>query len=140
MVDSQKLPLYLILSRKLVPQNKKFLKDLIVQRNGWLPKWRKIARNVRHGCVLRGHLIDTIKNWNKQILICDNPGDSISQLQPLDVCINKTFKNNKTRIRTHGYPCFDHFWETQESDCFKDLWNGYWLRKKCAKWSNKIFL
>lgn len=111
--DGHKLPPYLILNRKLVPKNENFPKDVIIraQKNGWMTgeimeDWAKSVWNKRPGALrnprnmlvmdaFKGHLTDPLKNKlrrnNCDLVII--PGGMTSQLQPLDVSINKPFKD-----------------------------------------------
>lgn len=111
--DGNKLPPYLILNRKTIPKNEVFPKDVVVraQKNGWMTNelmedWVKIIWNKRPGALrnpssilildaFRGHLTDNIKSnlahKNTDLVII--PGGMTSQLQPLDVSINKPFKD-----------------------------------------------
>lgn len=112
LADGSKLPPYLILKRKLVPKNETFPKDVVVraQEKGWMTSdmmgdWQKVVwerrpgalRNPRSMLVLdafRGHTTDSVKNRLQQHN-CDLvviPGGMTSVLQPLDVSINKPFK------------------------------------------------
>lgn len=111
--DGEKLPPYLILNRKTIPKNEKFPLDIVVRCNpkGWMTSdlmvdwinsvWNRrpgATRHLRSMLVLdafKGHLRDDVKDELKK-RSCDLvviPGGMTSQLQPLDVSVNKPFKN-----------------------------------------------
>jgi hypothetical protein len=110
--DGNKLPPFLILKRKNVPKNETFPSGVIVraQEKGWMTQelmleWIKLVWNRRPGFsrnppnmlvldAFKGHLTDSVKKMLKESS-CDLaviPGGLTSQLQPLDVSLNKPFK------------------------------------------------
>lgn len=112
--DGAKLPPYVIFKRKTIPKGVQFPKGLhvAVQENGWMEKnlmidWVKKVWQRRPGGLLRrpsllvldsfrGHLMQEVKDVLKEgktdmALI---PGGLTSVLQPLDVSINKPFKEH----------------------------------------------
>lgn len=113
--DGNKLPPYVILNRKTVPKET-FCDGVIVraQQNAWMTSelmqdWLGCVWERRPGGLLkrdsmlvmdafRGHLSDNIKTRlaNGKCDLVVIPGGMTSQLQPLDVGVNKAFKD---RIR-----------------------------------------
>lgn len=111
--DGKKLPPYLIFKRKTVPKNEVFPKDVIIraQPKGWMTEelmkdWIDVVWNKRPGAMLqpksllvldafKGHTTDPVKNAlkKKKSDIGIIPGGMTSQLQPLDVCLNKPVKD-----------------------------------------------
>lgn len=112
--DGNKLPPYVIFKRKTMPKGLQLPRGILVsvQSKGWMDsehmvKWVKSVWNRRPGALLkrsallvmdsfRGHTTDEVKqlfqeNNTEQIII---PGGLTSILQPLDVCLNKPFKDN----------------------------------------------
>lgn len=111
--DGHKLPPFLILKRKTIPKNEKFPNDVIIRanQNGWMTadlmtEWIRIVWHRRPGGLRRprnmlvldafkGHLTDSVKEElkrsNTDLVII--PGGMTSQLQPLDVSVNKPFKS-----------------------------------------------
>lgn len=111
--DGNKLPPYIILNRKTIPKDK-FPEDVIVraQPKGWMTSelmedWVKVVWNRRPSALrkppnmlvldaFKGHTTDQIKNLlkreNCELVVI--PGGMTSQLQPLDVSINKPFKDH----------------------------------------------
>ncbi|KAK8772200.1 hypothetical protein V5799_024557 [Amblyomma americanum] len=120
MADGQKLPPFLNFERKTLPSGEVFLKNVVVraQENGWMSgalveDWVKTVWQCRAGALLfkqsllvldsyRGHLTDGVKS----VLsiggtdITAIPTGMTSQLQLLDVAINKPFQD---RLRKHYY-------------------------------------
>jgi hypothetical protein len=116
----RKLPPFIILKRKTLPKSEAFPKDVIVraQEKGWMMEermleWLKIVWGRMPRAFLnqpsilvldafKGHLTDTVKNQFRKMKteLVVIPGGMISVLQPMDVSINKPFKD---RLR-HGKP------------------------------------
>lgn len=114
LADGRKLPPYVVFKRKTFPKNVKFPRGIFVrvQEKGWMPEslvldWLKNVWANRPGALLnlrallsldayRGHLTDpvklAIKNTNSDLVTI--PGGMTSQLQVLDVSINKPFKDH----------------------------------------------
>jgi hypothetical protein len=110
--DGRKLPALLILKRKTLPKSEAFPKDVIVraQEKGWMAEelmleWLKIVWSHRPGAflnqpsmlvldALKGHLTDSVKDllhkMKTELVI---PGGMTSVSQPMDVSINKPFKD-----------------------------------------------
>lgn len=110
--DGRKLPPYVILKRKTMPKDVN-TRGLIlrVQHKGWMDgplvvDWLKVVWNRRPGALLRqramlvldafrGHLTEQVKtnvrDNNTDLVII--PGGMTSQLQVLDVVVNKPFKD-----------------------------------------------
>jgi len=107
--DGRKLPPLLILKRKTLPKSEVFPKDVIVraQEKGWLMlECLKIVLVHRPRAFLnqpsmlvldafKGHLTDSVKNQlrKKKTELVVIPGGMTSVLQPMDVSINKPFKD-----------------------------------------------
>jgi len=111
--DGKKLPPLLILKRKTLPKLEAFLKDVIVraQEKGWMTEelmleWLKIVWSHRPGASLnqlsmlvldafKEHVTDSIKDQLRKMKteLVFIPGGIISVLQPMDVSINKPFKD-----------------------------------------------
>ena len=111
--DGRKIPPLLILKRKTLPKSEAFPKDVIVraQEKGWMTEglmleWLKIVWGRRPRAYLnqpsmlvldafKGHLTDSVENqlckMNTELVII--PGGITSVLQPMDVSINKPFKD-----------------------------------------------
>jgi len=111
--DGRKLPPLLILKRKTLPKSEAFPKDVIVraQEKGWMTEelmleWLKIIWGRRPRAFLnqpsmlvldafKGHLTDSVKNqlckMKTELVVI--PGVMTSVLQPMDVSINKPFKD-----------------------------------------------
>lgn len=110
--DGRKLPPYVVFKRKTLPKDN-FPKNVLVrcQEKGWMDEalvldWVKSVWCRRPGALLsfpsilvldafRCHLAESVKkllreSGTKLVVI---PGGMTSQLQPLDVCINKPFKD-----------------------------------------------
>ena len=115
--DGRKLPPYIIFKRKTIPKGERFPKGAVIraQEKGWMTNelmvdWIRCVWLRRPGALLnlpnmlvldafRGHLTEEVKsilkrNKTDQVVI---PGGMTSQLQPLDVSINKPFKDNLRR-------------------------------------------
>lgn len=125
--DGNKLPPYVILNRKTIPKEE-FCKDVIVraQPNAWMTSdlmddWLRSVWERRPGALFkrnamlvmdafRGHLTDTVKNRLKREN-CDLvviPGGMTSQLQPLDVAVNKPFKDRVRKYYSEWLCSEDH--------------------------------
>jgi hypothetical protein len=103
----------LILKRKTLPKSQAFPKDVIVraQEKGWMTEelmleWLKIVWSHRPGAFLsqpsmlvldafKGHVTDSVKDqlckMKTELVVI--PGGMTSLLQPMDVTINKPFKD-----------------------------------------------
>jgi len=112
-VDGRKLPPLLILKRKPLPKSEAFPKDIIVrvQEKGWMTEelmleWLKIVWGHRPRAFLnqpsmlvldafKGHLTDSLKNQLRKMKteLVVIPGGMTSVLQPMDISINKLFKD-----------------------------------------------
>jgi len=110
--DGSKLPPLLILKRKALPKSEVFSKDVIVraQEKGWMMEelmleWLKIVWGHRPRAFLnqpsmlvldafKGHFTDSVtsrlRKMNTELVI---PGEMTSVLQPVDISINKPFKD-----------------------------------------------
>lgn len=116
--DGRKLPPFIILNRKTMPKNEVFPQNVHIrcQEKGWMTEelvldWVKSVWCRRPGALLarrsmlvldafRGHLTEGVKkklmdNRTELVVI---PGGMTSQLQPLDVCLNKPFKAHVRRL------------------------------------------
>lgn len=116
--DGHKLPPYVVLKRKTMPKNENFPKGVHIrcQEKGWMTEalvmdWIKTVWCRRPGALLarqsmlvldafRGHLSEGVKKKLQEeatdlVVI---PGGMTSQLQPLDVCLNKPFKDHVRRL------------------------------------------
>jgi len=111
--DGRKLPPLLILKRKTLPKSEAFPKDVIVraQEKGWMTEelmleWLKIVWGRTPTALLNepsmpvldvfiGHFTDSVKNqllkMKTELVVI--PGGMTSVLQPMDVSINKPFKD-----------------------------------------------
>lgn len=109
--DGRKLPPYIILNRKTIPK-KVVPEDVVVraQKNGWMTSglmkdWVEVVWNERPGAnfyeesmlvfdAFRGHLTDELKDmlYEEQCDLAIIPGGLTCKLQPLDVSVNKPFK------------------------------------------------
>lgn len=115
--DGHKLPPFLIFKRKTIPKNEIFPPRMHIRCNekGWMDsammrEWLRVVWDNRPGAALaktsmlvldafRGHLSDEVKNAIREAKtdLVVIPGGMTSQLQPLDVCINKPFKDRVRR-------------------------------------------
>ena len=113
LADGSKLPPYVILKRKTVPKDP-MPAGIIVRAHekGWMETglvvdWLKVVWGARYGGLrkrrnmlvldaFRGHLTEPVKSqvraMNGDLVII--PGGMSSQLQVLDVVVNKPFKDN----------------------------------------------
>jgi hypothetical protein len=111
--DGRKLPPLLILKRKTLPKSEAFPKDIIVraQEKGWMAEqlmleWLKMVWSRRSGAFLnqpsmlildafKGHVTDSVKDQLRKMKteLVVIPGGMTSVLQPMDVSINKPFKD-----------------------------------------------
>ena len=116
MADGTKLKPLIIFKRKTLPKNAKFPAGVVVraQPKRWMDEdgvmfWLENVWNRRPGALLRkrsllvwdmfsAHLKETVKSafQKERTDMAVIPGGLTSQLQPLDVCLNKPFKD---RIR-----------------------------------------
>lgn len=114
--DGRKLPPYVIFKRKTLPKGK--LPPGIhvrVQEKGWMTAdlmvdWVKTVWGRRPGALLfpsllvldsfRGHLQESVRAKFKELRtdLAVIPGGLTSMLQPLDVSLNKPFKDNVRRL------------------------------------------
>ena len=120
MADGSRLKPMIIFKRKTLPKGAKFNPGVIVRAHikGWMDEagvqeWLKHVWNVRSGALLwkramlvwdqfRAHLTDTVKESARQLKtdLCVIPGGLTSALQPLDVCLNKPFKDRLRKTWT----------------------------------------
>ena len=140
LADGTKLPPYVILRRKTIPKDP-MPPGIIVraQEKGWMETelvvdWLKVVwgrrpgglRKKRNMLVLdafRGHLTEPVKkqlrDMNGDLVII--PGGMTSQLQVLDVVVNKPFKDNlRQEIHRVAPVCrsrTDADWEDPEACC-----------------------
>lgn len=116
--DGRKLPPYVVFKRKTLPKGEKFPKNVVIrcQDKGWMDEslvldWIKSVWCRRPGALLgfpsmlvldafRCHLADSVKRLlrDSRTELVVIPGGMTSQLQPLDVCINKPFKDHIRRL------------------------------------------
>ena len=113
MADGTKLNPVVIFKRKTLPKGVKFVPGVIVQAHpkGWMDEagtqqWLRQVWNTRPGAMIskrsmlvwdmfRAHVTDTCKKTTSEIRtdMVVIPGGLTSVLQPLDVCLNKPFKD-----------------------------------------------
>ena len=110
--DGTTLPPYVVFKRKTLPKNLNFPKEVVVrcQAKGWMDEtlvqdwlrtvWSKVGDLSRRKSMLvwdsfRAHLSkpvhNTLRSINTECVVI--PGGMTSMLQPLDVSINKPFKD-----------------------------------------------
>jgi hypothetical protein len=114
--DGRKLPPLLILKRKTLPKSEAFLKDIVIrsQEKGWMMEvlmleWLEVIWSRRPGAFLnqpsmcalyafKGHVTDSVKDQlqKKKTKLVVIPGGMRSVMQPLDISINKPFKDRLT--------------------------------------------
>uniref|UniRef100_A0A224YXZ2 Pogo ele1 orf1-h 1e-40-j 4 n=1 Tax=Rhipicephalus zambeziensis TaxID=60191 RepID=A0A224YXZ2_9ACAR len=126
--DGHKLPPYIVFKRKTLPAKEAFPRKVIVRanENGWMTsamveEWLNVVWRRRPGALLckhsllvldsyRGHLTDSVKaalaEMNTDLAVI--PGGMTGQLQPLDVCINKPFKDRLRGLYTDWLSEEDH--------------------------------
>uniref|UniRef100_A0A147BLR1 Putative pogo transposable element n=1 Tax=Ixodes ricinus TaxID=34613 RepID=A0A147BLR1_IXORI len=114
--DGRKLPPYVIFKRKTLPKGK-FPPGvhIRVQEKGWMSAdlmvdWLKTVWGRRPGALLfpsllvldsfRGHLVEPVRAKLRELRtdLAVIPGGLTSVLQPLDVSLNKPFKDNVRRL------------------------------------------
>ena len=113
MADGTKLKPMVIFKRKLIPKGEKFLPGVVINCHpkGWMDEegiilWLKKVWDTRPGALLKkksmllwdqfcSHLTDTVKAKVKNLntFQCVIPGGLTPILQPLDVVLNKPFKD-----------------------------------------------
>lgn len=118
MADGTKLKPLIIFKRKTLPKGVKFVPGVLVQAHpkGWMDEertidWLKRVWNNRPGALMRkrslmvwdmfrGHLTDAVKRNSRELNtdMAVIPGGLTSVLQPLDVCINKPFKDRLRKL------------------------------------------
>jgi hypothetical protein len=116
LVDGRKLPPYVILRRKTMPKEKLPADQVFwCQEKGWMTNelmmdWIKVVWKQRPGTVLnkRGMLVlDAFKHLTQQVKeemrkantdLLVISGDMTSQLQVLDVVVNKPFKDHLKQL------------------------------------------
>lgn len=126
--DGRKMPPYIVFKRKTLPAKEEFPKTVIVRahENGWMTaamveEWIRLVWQRRPGALLcrdsllvldsySGHLTDGVKaalsRGGTDLAII--PGGMTSQLQPLDVAINKPFKSRVRKYYTDWLTEQDH--------------------------------
>uniref|UniRef100_A0A672FD58 DDE-1 domain-containing protein n=1 Tax=Salarias fasciatus TaxID=181472 RepID=A0A672FD58_SALFA len=124
LADGTKLPPYVVLRRKTIPKEP-MPPGIIVraQEKGWMETelvvdWLKVVlgrrrgglRKTRNMLVLTEHLTEPVKkqlrSMNGDLVII--PGGMTSQLQVLDVVVNKPFKDNLRKKYTEWLLSADH--------------------------------
>ena len=120
MADGTRLKPVVIFKRKTLPKGAKFPHGVVVKAHpkGWMDEkgttdWLEEVWNKRPGALLRqrsmlvwdmfrAHITDNVKDKakNLQTDLCVIPGGLTSMLQPLDVCLNKPFKDRLRQIWT----------------------------------------
>uniref|UniRef100_A0A8C6PX15 HTH CENPB-type domain-containing protein n=1 Tax=Nothobranchius furzeri TaxID=105023 RepID=A0A8C6PX15_NOTFU len=127
LADGTKLAPYVILKRKTVPKEPMPAGIIVrAQEKGWMESelvvdWLKVVWGTRRGALrkkrnmlimdaFRGHLTDAVKTqlrkMNGDLVII--PGGMTSQLQVLDVVVNKPFKDNLRTRYTEWLLSGDH--------------------------------
>lgn len=124
--DGRKLSPFIIFKRKTLPKAK-FPPGIHVrvQEKGWMTAdlmvdWVKTVWGRRAGALLypsllvvdsfRGHLVDSVRAKLKELRtdLAVIPGGLTSMLQPLDVSLNKPFKDNVRRLYSEWMAEGDH--------------------------------
>lgn len=120
MADGTRLKPVVIFKRKTLPKGAKFPTGVVVKAHpkGWMDEkgtmdWLADVWNKRPGALLgqrsmlvwdmfRAHITDSVKEKAKNLKtdLCVIPGGLTSMLQPLDVCLNKPFKDRLRHIWT----------------------------------------
>jgi len=118
MADGTKLKPLIIFKRKKLQKTAKFPRGVVVraQVKGWMDEegvkaWMRAVWDARPGALLhkklllvwdmfRAHLTDGTKDAAKEMRtdLCVIPGGLTSLLQPLDVCLNKPFKDRVRKL------------------------------------------
>jgi len=113
MADGTRLKPLVIFKRKTLPKAAKFPRGVVVKAHpkGWMDEagtkdWLRDVWNKRPGALLnqrsmlvwdmfRAHITDDVKAAvkSRNTDLCVIPGGLTSMLQPLDVCLNKPFKD-----------------------------------------------
>ena len=127
LADGTKLPPYVILKRKTMPKETMPAGIIVrAQEKGWMDTglvvdWLKVVWGRRRGALhkkrnmlvldaFRGHLTEPVKTqlrkMNGDLVII--PGGMTSQLQVLDVVVNKPFKDNLRKRYTEWLLSDDH--------------------------------
>uniref|UniRef100_A0A8D0DA03 HTH CENPB-type domain-containing protein n=1 Tax=Sander lucioperca TaxID=283035 RepID=A0A8D0DA03_SANLU len=127
LADGTKLPPYVILKRKTMPKETMPAGIIVrAQEKGWMDTdlvvdWLKVVWGRRCGALhkkrnmlvldaFRGHLMEPVKTqlrkMNGDLVII--PGGMTSQLQVLDVVVNKSFKDNLCKRYTEWLLSGDH--------------------------------
>lgn len=129
--DGRKLPPYVVFKRKTMPKGMPkghFQVHVRVQEKGWMNEslvqdWIKTVWGSRPGALLRlpsllvldsfrGHIVKSVKTTLTEMKtdLAVIPGGLTSVLQPLDVSLNKPFKDNLRKLYVEwmasGEPCF----------------------------------
>lgn len=154
MADGTKLKPLIIFKRKTLPKNAKFPIGVIVraQQKGWMDVegvqfwmkniWDRRPGSMRHRRSLlvwdmfSAHLENNVKSAaiREGTDMCVIPGGLTSQLQPLDVCLNKPFKD-RVRKMWSDWICSDQMKKTKSglpqrpdiilvSQWVKDAWDS----------------
>lgn len=124
--DGRKLPPFVIFKRKTLPKAK-FPPGIHVrvQEKGWMTAdlmvdwvktvWGRRPRALLYPSLLvvdsfRGHLVDSVRTKLKELRtdLAVIPGGLTSMLQPLDVSLNKPFKDNVRRLYAEWMAEGDH--------------------------------
>uniref|UniRef100_A0A8C3IBY8 HTH CENPB-type domain-containing protein n=1 Tax=Chrysemys picta bellii TaxID=8478 RepID=A0A8C3IBY8_CHRPI len=118
LANGSKLPPVVIFKRKTLPKNMKFPAGVIIRAHekGWMDEngtieWLEKVWNKRPGAffkkpamlvwdMFRAHKTDEVKNVakNMKTTLAVIPGGLTSVLQPLDVCLNKPFKDRLRKM------------------------------------------
>lgn len=125
--DGRKLPPYVVFKRKTQPKGQFPRKIHVrVQENSWMDvrlvqDWVRTVWGARPGAMLnlpallvldsfKGHLVDSVKTTlaDMRTDLAIIPGGLTSVLQPLDVCVNKPFKDNVRKLYMEWMCAGDH--------------------------------